>query len=98
MKQTAVEWLIRNLEILNLIKDGGLENELFRQIELEAKEMEKENMVVFLQSVFGMEGFDYEKSYDDFISRRKNTKEELPKTEIDWSDMTDKDKETFNNK
>lgn len=42
MKQSAVEYLIRNLEILNLIKDGDLENELFRQIELEAKQTEKE--------------------------------------------------------
>jgi hypothetical protein len=40
-KQTAVEWLIKRLETLNLIKEGNTENELFRQIELEAKEMEK---------------------------------------------------------
>ena len=44
MKQTAVEYIIINIEILNLIKDGDLENELFRQIELEAKEIEKQQM------------------------------------------------------
>ena len=44
MKQTAVEWLIKKLETLNLIKEGNTENELFRQIELEAKEMEKQQL------------------------------------------------------
>ena len=45
MKQTAVEYLIKNLEILNLIKEGDLENELFRQLELDAKEMEKHQII-----------------------------------------------------
>jgi hypothetical protein len=47
MKQTAVEYLIKNLEILNLIKEGDLENELFRQLELDAKGMEKEQIIDF---------------------------------------------------
>lgn len=45
MKQTAVEWLIKKLEILNLNKEGNTENELFRQIEFEAKAMEKEQII-----------------------------------------------------
>jgi hypothetical protein len=45
MKKTAVEWLIIGLENLNLIKEGDIENELFRQIELEAKEMEKQQIM-----------------------------------------------------
>ena len=40
MKQTAVEWLIIRLQKFNLIKEGNIENEFFRQIELEAKEKE----------------------------------------------------------
>jgi hypothetical protein len=67
MKQTTVEFLIQNLKNLNLIKNDELSYELFKQIEMDANEIEKENMLDFLQSVFGMEGFDYEKSYDDFI-------------------------------
>jgi len=47
MKQTAIEFLIKQLEILNLIKEGDIENELFRQIELEAKEMEKQQQDEF---------------------------------------------------
>ena len=50
MKQTAVEYLIKRLENLNLIKDGDLENELFRQIEVEAKEMEKQQIVEFAEN------------------------------------------------
>lgn len=78
MKQTAVEYLQKELPNANRKKS-------IEDTYLEAKEIEKENMIDFLKSVFGMEGFDYEKYYYDFISRRKNTKEELPKTEIDWS-------------
>ena len=63
MKKTAVEWLVDEILSGKLLMPSLIE---------QAKEIEKENMVVFLQSVFGMEGFDYEKSYDDFISRRKN--------------------------
>ena len=34
--------------------------------------MEKQNAINFLKSVFGMEGFDYEKAYDDFINTKTN--------------------------
>jgi hypothetical protein len=53
MKQTAIEFLIKQLEILNLIKEGDIENELFRQIELEAKEMEKQQIID--SNISGME-------------------------------------------
>jgi len=59
MKQTAVEWLIKRLETLNLIKDGNIENELFRQIELEAKEIEEKNLLEMLHKF----GFDYTYNY-----------------------------------
>ena len=40
--KTAVGQFVKRLEQFNLIKEGESENELFRQIELEIKEIEKE--------------------------------------------------------
>ena len=44
MKQTSVEWMIKRLENFNLIKDENIENILFKQIELDAKEIEHEKL------------------------------------------------------
>lgn len=44
-RQTAVEWLIQKLELFNITKEEHYE--VFRQIEVEAKELEKEIMIDF---------------------------------------------------
>jgi len=43
MKQTAVEWLISKLQLFNITKEEHYE--ILCQIELEAKEMEKEHII-----------------------------------------------------
>jgi hypothetical protein len=82
MKQTSVEWLIKNLETLNLIKEGDLENELFRQLELDAKEMEKQQITsAYNQST-------YQFANDAEVIAPKSALEYYTKTY-----MTDEDKE-----
>jgi hypothetical protein len=36
----------------------------------QAKEMEKQNMINFLKSVFRQDGFDYEESYNNFLKNK----------------------------
>jgi len=43
MKQTAVEWLISKLQLFNITKEEHYE--ILCQIELEAKEMEKQQII-----------------------------------------------------
>ena len=71
MKQTAVEWLVNEA---NLLENNGWILPLIEQ----AKEMEKEqakntfndqDMINFLKSVFGMEDFDYEKALENFKNK-----------------------------
>jgi hypothetical protein len=90
MKQTAVEFIVRQLDYLNRErKDKLIIAETFfnhkRNLIEEAKIIEKENMINFLKSAFAMEGFDYETFYDKFISEIAPYEQELPKTQIDWS-------------
>jgi hypothetical protein len=60
MKQTAVEWLeFRYKNSINLTQGD------FKQ----AKEMEDENMINFLKSVFQMDGFDYQKALEQFKNK-----------------------------
>lgn len=60
MKQTAVEFLeFRYKNNINLM-DYDFE---------QAKEMEKENMINFLKSIFQQDGFDYEKAYEQFKNK-----------------------------
>ena len=57
MKQTAVEWL------LEVVGKKGLVG-LFTREELnQFEELEKENMINFLKSVFQQDGFNYEKAF-----------------------------------
>ena len=78
MKQTAVEFL--NEQLLCVVRERNerlIDAETFwkvkRDLLIEAKQIEKQNAINFLKSVFGMEGFatkfDYEKAYDDFITK-----------------------------
>lgn len=76
MKQTAVEFL--NEQLLCVVRERNerlIDAESFwkakRNLLIEAKQHEKENAINFLKSVFGMEGFDYEKAYDDFVKNKK---------------------------
>lgn len=82
MKQSAVEFLIKNLEFFNLIKDGDLENELFRQIELDSKEMEKQQQDEFvIKFTDWCEDYYYDKGiwYDnpDFDNAKEFSTKEL---------------------
>ena len=61
MKQTAVEWLESEMLKPNLSMKDILE---------QAKEMEKQNMINFLKSVFRQDGFDYEESYNNFLKNK----------------------------
>jgi len=61
MKQTAVEWL--QSEMLKPILS-------MKDILEQAKEMEKQNMINFLKSVFRQDGFDYEESYNNFLKNK----------------------------
>ena len=49
MKQTAVEWLISKLQLFNITKEEHYE--ILCQIELEAKEMEKQRMIDLVQQL-----------------------------------------------
>ena len=63
MKQTAVEWL------LEVVGKKGLVG-LFTREELnQFEEMEKENMINFLKSIFQQDGFDYEKAFKQFKNK-----------------------------
>jgi hypothetical protein len=44
MKETSVEWMIKRLTNLNLIKEGTLEKELFETIKCDAKNMHKDEL------------------------------------------------------
>ena len=63
MKQTAVEWL------LEVVGKKGLVG-LFTREELnQFEELEKENMINFLKSVFQQDGFNYEKAFEQFKNK-----------------------------
>ena len=77
-QQTAVEWLIQKLELFNITKEEHYET--FRQIELKAKEMEKEQQgyigieisdkVLFEQATVAMEevyGYGCETEIDSYF-------------------------------
>lgn len=60
---TAVEWLANELyEKFEMKGDGILFDEILKQ----AKEMQDENMINFLKSVFQQDGFDYKKALEQF--------------------------------
>lgn len=90
MKQTAVEFIVRQLDCLNrerkdkLISAETFFNHKINLIE-EAKRIEKENMINFLKSAFAMDGFDYDKFYNNFLLGIEIPKQDFPKTQIDWS-------------
>lgn len=72
-KQTPVEFL--NEQLLVVVrerKENLIDSETFwkvkRDLLIEAKQMEKENMINFLKSVFMQDGFDYQKAYNNFIN------------------------------
>ena len=67
MKQTAVEYLVKELsDILGSIDIQPMQNLLMTDAIKKAKEMEKENMINFLKSVFQQDGFDYGKAFEQF--------------------------------
>lgn len=65
MKQTAIEWLEENLNTIRFDVDKNVLKFIDKSIE-QAKEMEKENMINFLKSIFQQDGFDYEKAFEQF--------------------------------
>lgn len=60
MKQTGVEWLVEQI--------CRKQDLTYRDID-KAKEIEKENMINFLKSVFQQDGFDYEKAFEQFKTK-----------------------------
>jgi hypothetical protein len=66
MKQTAVEFVFEELEN----RQNGWPHFTIQQIYNKAKEMEKQNMINFLKSVFQQDGFDYEESYNNFLKNK----------------------------
>jgi hypothetical protein len=66
MKQTAVEFVFEELEN----RQNGWPHFTIEQIYNKAKEMEKQNMINFLKSVFRQDGFDYEESYNNFLKNK----------------------------
>ena len=67
MKQTAVEFLEEQIKDVkyNPLEINGYSNALEKLFE-QAKEMEDENMINFLKSVFQQDGFDYKKALEQF--------------------------------
>ena len=51
MKQTAVEWLIDEIEKHYIINNGSLNPTVIMELKRQAKEMEKEQMVNFAEFV-----------------------------------------------
>jgi uncharacterized protein (UPF0335 family) len=43
---------------------------IIKRIDEELLEMEKQNMINFLKSVFQQDGFDYEESYNNFLENK----------------------------
>ena len=70
MKQTAVEFLEEQIKDVkyNPLEINGYSNALEKLFE-QAKEMEDENMINFLKSVFQMDGFDYKKALEQFKNK-----------------------------
>jgi hypothetical protein len=67
IEETAVEWLWNKIALKLSFEQVNKFLPIFEQ----AKEIEKENMINFLKSVFGMEGFDYEQSLENFKKKIK---------------------------
>lgn len=74
MKQTAVELL--NEQLLTTFREKQeklINSETFYKVKkellLQAKTLEKIQMIDFLKTVFQMDNFDYEKAYNDFIKK-----------------------------
>lgn len=61
---TAVEFIIEEVECR-----GITSTELELSFE-EAREMAKTDMIDFLKSIFQQDGFDYEKAYRDWLSKK----------------------------
>ena len=67
MEQSAVEWLVEQLfKTYNNTTEKKIDN---KSIIEQAKEMEDENMINFLKSVFQMDGFDYKKALEQFKNK-----------------------------
>lgn len=76
MKQTAVEFINEQLLVaVREKKENLIDAETFWKIKkellLQAKTLEKIQMIDFLKTVFQMDNFDYEKAYNDFIKKDK---------------------------
>lgn len=67
---TAVEFLEEQIKDVkyNPLEINGYSNALEKLFE-QAKEMEDENMINFLKSVFQMDGFDYKKALEQFKNK-----------------------------
>ena len=61
---TAVEWLANELE-----KKGSASLSAHYELFQQAKEIEDENMINFLKSVFQMDDFDYKKALEQFKNK-----------------------------
>jgi len=61
---TAVEWLANELE-----KKGSASLSAHYELFKQAKEIEDENMINFLKSVFQMDDFDYKKALEQFKNK-----------------------------
>jgi hypothetical protein len=74
---SKIEHQANTIEDFKLLEKKIKEFKLKFVITEEEKDFsKKENMIDFLKSVFAMDGFDYEKCYDDFISKRKVYKQD----------------------
>ena len=65
----SVDWLLRYIE--GLAKKGyTFSPSSNKEIVEHVKQMEKDNMINFLKSVFQQDGFDYEKAYNNFLKQQ----------------------------
>jgi hypothetical protein len=76
MKQTAVEWLVSKLNLFSITKEEHYE--ILCQIELEAKEMEKqqcyseEDMIAFGEDIFKHSLLTHTKGVKNLFEQFKN--------------------------
>ena len=85
-KETPTEWLLKRLETFSLIKEGETENEVFRQLELEAKQIENKTFEDFeddLKLAFNMGKSTAYENAEEFIKDFKpKHKYKIPKQKI----------------
>jgi len=67
---SGLEWLLGYVKELNK-KGYKFIPSSNKEIVEHVKQMEKDNMINFLKSVFQQDNFDYEKAYDDFINKKR---------------------------